>query len=49
MNSDNKSKVDETYDYGDGCFVDRILTGETRDGKPDKTFQQYQVVDGKKV
>jgi hypothetical protein len=30
MNSDNKSKVDETYDYGDGCFVDRILTGETR-------------------
>lgn len=34
--------VDETYDYGDGCFVDRILTGGTKDGKAEKTFQQYQ-------
>jgi archaellum biogenesis ATPase FlaH len=42
--------VEETYPYGGGCFVDRVLTGYTKeDGKPEKTFQQYQVIDGKKV
>lgn len=41
--------AEETYDYGDNCFVDRILTGGTKDGKPEKTFQQYQIVEGKKV
>jgi hypothetical protein len=41
--------VEETYPYGDGCFVDRILTGYIKDDKPEKTFTQYQIIDGKKV
>jgi predicted transcriptional regulator len=51
INHDGRPKtVEETYPYGDGCFVDRVLTGYTKeDGKPEKTFQQYQVIDGKKV
>jgi predicted transcriptional regulator len=53
INHDGSSRpktVEETYPYGGGCFVDRVLTGYTKeDGKPEKTFQQYQVIDGKKV
>jgi DNA primase len=51
INHDGRPKtVEETYPYGGGCFVDRVLTGYTKeDGKPEKTFQQYQVIDGKKV
>jgi archaellum biogenesis ATPase FlaH len=51
INHDGRPKtVEETYPYGGGCFVDRVLTGYTKeDVKPEKTFQQYQVIDGKKV
>lgn len=42
----HNSRVEETYDYGSGCFVDRILTGEIKNDKPAKTFLQYQIING---
>jgi hypothetical protein len=50
MNNEGRpKKVEETYPYGDGCFVDRVSLGYEKDGKPAKDFYQYKVTGGKKV
>lgn len=40
---------ENTFDYGEGCFVDRFDLGYKKNGKSAKDHVQYRVIDGERV